>query len=155
MAQRLTVGVRAFCLACIGTDNKFNADIVLKQWKYIYNELNQRGILLVSVGAYGNSRELRAMQVSTPLLSSSQNAENSTYIGSKISIPLEWKTWFAMKQPTSVTCIQDTVHIIVKLKTRLLIILPFGKFVAGVHHLRIVRQTFSKNEHGLREKDIN
>ena len=158
MAQPLTVGVPAFCLACIGTDNKFNADIVLKRWKYIYNELNQRGISLVSVGADGDSRELRAMQVSTQLLSSSQNTVNSTYIGSKISIPLEWKTWFAMKQPTSVTCIQDTVHIAVKLKTRLLkpsIILPFGKFVAGVHHLRIVQQTFSKDEHGLREKDIN
>ena len=35
VAQPLTIGVPAFCLACIGTDNKFNADSVVKHWQYI------------------------------------------------------------------------------------------------------------------------
>ena len=30
MIQPLTVGVLAFCLACIGTDNKFDAELVIK-----------------------------------------------------------------------------------------------------------------------------
>ena len=34
MAQLLVVGVPAFCLACMGTDHKFNADVVSKHWKY-------------------------------------------------------------------------------------------------------------------------
>jgi len=55
MAQPLAVGVPALCLACMGTDNKFNADAVSKCWKYIYDELSQRGISLISVGADGDS----------------------------------------------------------------------------------------------------
>jgi len=50
------------------------------------------------------------------------------------------------------------VHIAVKLKTRLLkssILLPFGEFPAGVHHLQTVHKMFSKDQHSLREKDIN
>ena len=46
----------------------------------------------------------------------------------------------------------------VKLKSRLLrpsIILPLGKYVAGGHHLKIVHTTFSKDQHGLRERDIS
>jgi len=157
MAQPLTVGVPAFCLACMGTDNRFNADIVANRWKYIYDELSQRGISLVSVGADGDSRELRAMQVSTHLLSS-QKVPNLLSIGKSIHIPSDWKAWFAMKHPTTVACIQDVVHIAVKLKTRLLkpsILLPLGDFAAGVHDLRTVQQMFTKDQHGLRERDIN
>ena len=97
------------------------------------------------------------MQVSTQLLIS-KNTANPFSIGRTIKIPLTWKLWFAMKHPTSVVCIQDVVHIAVKLKTRLLkssILLPFGEFSAGVHHLRTVHKMFSKDQHGLREKDIN
>jgi len=63
-----------------------------------------------------------------------------------------------MKRPASIAYIQDMVHVAVKLKTRFLqpsIILPFGNYLAGVHHLKIIQCTFSKDQHGLREKDIN
>ena len=63
-----------------------------------------------------------------------------------------------MKRPTTVENIQDMVHLAVKLKSRLLrpsIILPLGKHTAGVHHLRLLHNSFSKDQHGLREKDIN
>ena len=62
MAQSLCPDVPAFCLACMGTDNKFTADLILKQWKYIFLECNKRGISVVSFGADGDSRELSAMQ---------------------------------------------------------------------------------------------
>ncbi len=35
MAQPIKEGVPAFSLACLGTDNKFTAEDVLKRWKYI------------------------------------------------------------------------------------------------------------------------
>jgi len=38
MAQALSLRVSAFCLTCLGTDNKFNAGDVLKIWKYLYLE---------------------------------------------------------------------------------------------------------------------
>ena len=53
---------------------------------------------------------------------------------------------------------QDVVHVAVKLKSRLIkpsIVLPLGHYVAGVHHLRLVHTNFNKDEHGLRERDIN
>ena len=51
--------------------------------------------------------------------------------------------------------VQDTVHIAVKLKCRLLkpsVVLPMGQYVAGAHHLQII---ISKDVHGLRERDID
>ena len=63
-----------------------------------------------------------------------------------------------MKRPATVAYIQDMVHLAVKLKSRLLrpsIILPLGKYTAGGHHLRLLHNSFSKDHHGLREKDIN
>ena len=62
MAQSLCPDVPAFCLACMGTDNKFTADLILKRWKYIFLECNKRGISVDSFGADGDSRELSAMQ---------------------------------------------------------------------------------------------
>ena len=52
----------------------------------------------------------------------------------------------------------DMVPVAVKLKSRLIkpsIILPMGKYIAGVHHLRLVHCNFNKDEHALRERDIN
>ena len=45
-----------------------------------------------------------------------------------------------------------------KLKSRLIrpsIVLPLGRYLAGVHHLRLLQRTFNKDQHGLRERDIN
>ena len=160
VAQPLTKGVPPFCLACIGTDNKFNAEDVMKRWQYIHDQLNQRGIHLVSIGADGDSRELRGMQVSTQSLISVQRSASTSFLSnrSRIAIPPEWNSWFAMKTPTTVAFVQDMVHMAVKLKTRLLkpsILSPLGKYIAGVHHLRIIQQSFNKDQHGLRERDIN
>ena len=116
--------------------------------------------MLVSIGADGDSRKLKAMQVSTQLLSSTQNSSINllSSINNKITIPSEWKKWFAMKWPANIAYIQDMVHVAVKLKMRFLqpsIILPFGSYLAGVHHLRIIQRTFSKDQHGLWERGVN
>ena len=161
MAQPLSEGIPAFCLACMGTDNKFTAHHVLKRWKYIFSECKKRGIIVVSFGADGDSRELKAMQVSTQLLFSSHTPMASISPSAdmkKLTIPSQWWSWFAVRKPTAIAYVQDTVHIAVKLKSRLVkpsIVLPLGKYVAGVHHLRLVHRTFGKDQHGLRERDIN
>lgn len=46
----LTEGIPAFCLACMGTNNKFTAHYVLKWWKHIFSEAKKRGITVVSFG---------------------------------------------------------------------------------------------------------
>ena len=63
-----------------------------------------------------------------------------------------------MNEPSRIAYVQDVVHIAVKLKCRLLklsIVLPMGSYVAGVHHLRIVKKMFQKDIHGLQEHDID
>lgn len=65
---------------------------------------------------------------------------------SKLSIPLEWKEWFHVDAST-LACVQDTVHVAVKLKCRLVkpsSLLPMGKYVAGIQHLRMLQASFVK-----------
>ena len=44
MAQPLWQNVPPFCLACLGTDNKFSAEDLLPRWKYITDECSRRNI---------------------------------------------------------------------------------------------------------------
>ena len=161
MAQPLCKGVPAFCLACMGTNNKFTADLVLKRWLYLFSECKKRGITVASFGADGDSRELKAMQVSAQLLFKSPTPQSFITPSSslqKLPIPSDWLSWFAVRKPTAVAYVQDIVHVAVKLKSRLVkpsIVLPLGKYLAGVHHLRLVQCTFGKDQHGLRERDID
>ena len=67
MAQSLTEGVPSFSLACLGTDNMFSSDVLLKRWRYIFSECKKRGIKVVSFGADSDSRELKAMQLTMQL----------------------------------------------------------------------------------------
>ena len=119
---------------------------MLKRCQYIYTECKKLGITVVSFEADGNSRELKSMLVSTNLMFASSNPlaslSPSFRSAEKIVIPSQWRRWFA----------------VVKLKCRLIkssIVLPLGGFVAGVHHLCMVHFNFSKEEHALREQDIN
>ena len=160
MAQPLKSSAPAFILGCMTTDNKFTAEHVLKRWSHIHTECAKRGITVVSFGADGDSRELKSMRISCQLLQKSQSqftlSPSATI--SPIDIPKSWSNWFAVKHPTYINCSQDTVHIAVKLKSRLLkpsIILPMGKYIAGVHHLKLVKSTFKKGDHSMREKDLN
>ena len=113
---------------------------------------------MVSFGADGDSRELKAMQVSTQLISSHDpiTSLSPSFNLPKLVIPKEWVSWFAVKTPTVIAYIQDIVHIAVKMKSRLIkpsIVLPLGKYLAGVHHLRLIQQTFGKDQHGLQHED--
>ena len=74
-----------------------------------------------------------------------------------LGFPKEWKSWFLI-DASSLAFVQDTVHIAVKLKSRLLkpsTLFPMGEYVAGIHHLRMLQASFGKDVHGLRERDID
>ncbi len=65
MAQPLSPATLAFILACLGTDNRFNTEQVLKRWMYIREECSKRGISVISYGTDGDTRALLAMKHST------------------------------------------------------------------------------------------
>ena len=146
MAQPIEENVPAYCLMCVATNNRYNAELITRCWKYIYDKCLKRGIQVVSYGADGDSKQLRSMKLSTGLFKkSSANSKTLVQISPSIQIPEQWKSWFLLQNPTSVAYVQDTIHIAVKLKAKVLktsIILPFGNFVAGIHHLRIERSTW-------------
>lgn len=76
----------------------------------------------------------------------------------RLLVPKDWLSWFAIKDPNGIAYVQDTVHIAVKLKARLLnpsVVLAVGKYIAGSHHLHTIIESFGKIEHGMRAKDVN
>ena len=159
MAQPIAHNVPAFCLGCVGSTNCFTATNVLQRWQYIYSQYQKLNITVLSFGADGDSRLLSAMKISCQLNSSSRSLyrKSPSFLTSELEIPNNW-TWFWLKKTASVVYIQDYVHVAVKLKSRLLkpsVILPMGQFLAGAHHLKILLSMFSKDQHGIRYKDID
>ena len=138
MAQPLDQKVPPFCLACFGTDNRFSANHVLSRWQHIAVECSKINIQVVSFGGDGDARVMKAMRISTGLFSKEMKLQPPLQ---SIAIPTEWSEWFWTQRPCNVAYVQDTVHIAVKLKCRLLkpsVVLPMGMYTAGAHHLQII-----------------
>lgn len=81
---------------------------------------------------------------------------NSTF--NPIALPKNIHKWLYVKQAQHVFCVQDIVHIGVKLKSRLLkpsIILPLGRYIVTSSHFNMLVKTLSKAKHGLKAKDLD
>lgn len=146
MIQPLQENCPSFCLNLFGTDNSFTAEDSLKRWKYITKLLADRNIIVVGFSSDGDPRLLKAMRIFTKL---GQNSNLRKNINVKID-------GFHAEYFPSHICIQDTVHLAVKFKTRLFktsITLPIGDFLVSSTHLRILVETFSKDKHLLTKKD--
>lgn len=161
MAQALSEQIPAFCLACLDTNNRFSTDDVLKQWKHIYSQCQAHGITVVSFGTDGDTRALKTMKSSCQLLDSFDKDILKLSPSSVLEVEgysKHWHSWFKVRHHTNLAYVQDPVHVAVKLKTRITkpsIILPMGNYLAGIHHLKMVLQNFSKDQHGMRITDID
>ena len=159
MAQPLESGAPPFCLACLGTDNKFIAQHLLQRWQFIVSNCSDRGISVISFGGDGDSRVMKAMRVSTLLLVSPSDPLSGEFSvpSTDLVIDRSWKSWFCIRA-TTISFVQDVVHVGVKLKLRLLnqsVSLKMGPLEAGVHHLEQLRCKYGKEQHLLRERDLN
>ncbi|KAK3928336.1 Calcium-binding protein 4 [Frankliniella fusca] len=119
MAQPLVHKSSPFCLALFGTDNKFLHTDVLARWKWMDQAAAEAGIEIVCRYSDGDGKLLRAMIIS--LFSNTERCK-------------KWP-WFHASLDVSDHNIvmQDTIHLLVKLKSKLLKpseIIPLGK-----HHL--------------------
>ena len=154
MAQPLWQNVPPFFLVCFGTDNKFCAEDLLPRWTYITNECSKRGITVLSFGADGDSRLVKCMKISSSFVPSSHSLPTNNLSS---TIPTAWENWFHIP-PINIAFVQDTVHLAVKLKSRLLkpnIALRMGDYTATGNHLQALTRKFQKDQHGLRLRDIN
>ena len=158
MAQPLFHSAPPFCLSCMGSDNKFSAEDVLLRWNYIISECRKRDIAVLSFGADGDPKLLKAMRVSASLaVDTNEPLKQVVPSISSLSFPKSWYSWFHCV-PKATCFVQDTVHIAVKLKARLLnpsVALAMGKYTATVKHLHLLKALLGKDQHGLREKDID
>ena len=155
MVQPLKDGIPPFCLACIGTDNKFTFKEVLQRWKYIYTELSMRGVRIVSFSADGDSRLLKVMRMTQGYAPDPQFP--NTWFQSN-AVPKALNEWLCISKFCEILCVQDMVHVGVKLKSRLLkpsIVLPLGCYIATMSHLSILVKLCGKDEHSLRIKDLD
>ena len=76
---------------------------------------------MVGVSADGDSRLLTAMHLSSKLHSFLKDPEfNVSQVLQQSSIPTAWNEWFALQEFNDMVFVQDTVHLGVKLKSRLL-----------------------------------
>jgi len=128
VAQALSLNVPPFCLALIGSDNCFDATVVLKRWEYIIKECTARSIRVVSFGSDGDSKLLTSMRILIKLDDySPKQYQNVKLITQdmltknlskslKCEIPQSWNSWFSSRSVTSIAFVQDPLHLGVKLK---------------------------------------
>jgi hypothetical protein len=112
MAKPIGIKTKPFLLCYFGTSNKFNTNDVLNRWKYFETRLKEKGINILGYSSDGDSRLLKSMRIVSELPTLNSNAK---------SIPNGWSKWFFASMSTQrPVCIQDTVHVGGKFKTRLM-----------------------------------
>jgi hypothetical protein len=108
LATAMAVNSPTFCLCVFGTDNKFDADTVVRRWDTIRDMLSEVGVELLGVSSDGDSRLLKAMKKKTLL---SKN---------NFGTPIEYLQWFNAIYEPDVICVQDAIHYGGRLRMRLL-----------------------------------
>ncbi|KAJ1519807.1 hypothetical protein ONE63_005060 [Megalurothrips usitatus] len=135
MAQPLG-GSPPFCLAFFGTDNRFSSLDVMKRMEWSKEALEADGIEVIGNSSDGDCRCLKVMRVKTLL----PNPKSP------------WK-WFQANLNVKHFYFQDFVHLLVKLKSRLLtpsIILPLGpKLLATSGHLAELMAVVQRDQREL------
>lgn len=145
MAQPLQRDSPAFCLSIYGINNKFTYEDVQKRWNTIKELAKQEGIRILGFSSDGDWRLLKVMRLESQVL----QASCPEY--------LNWH-WFHCTFNSETIYIQDTVHILTKLKTRFTkpsVFLPFGNDVISSSHLLKLITDYSKDKHLLVENDLN
>ncbi|XP_062702809.1 uncharacterized protein LOC109400829 isoform X2 [Aedes albopictus] len=115
MATPMAVGASPVCILYMCSDNKFTHLQVKQRWHYVESELRKAGVKVVSHASDGDSRLLRAMKERTRLPHPRAN--------------LLYGQYFVGNLDDDVVCIQDTIHLVNKLRHSLLN--PKKKMVVG------------------------
>ncbi|CAH1183949.1 unnamed protein product [Phaedon cochleariae] len=145
MAQTPIDKSPSFCVGVFGTDNRFTYTDCLRRLTTIKMEAEKYGIKVIGFSSDGDARLMKCMRIITdfPTTESIMPDEN-------------WD-WFNMSLLPSTICIQDTVHIATKLRTRILkehLPLILGNYEVKLSHLRTLIRKESKDKHFLTESDL-
>ena len=129
------------------------------------SECATRNIQVISFSGDGDTQLLQSMRLSTGLYSYSSKSvpakiRNPFYQHLSKRTPPKWiqSKWFAINLVSTISPVQDTVHLGVKLKARLMSpsqVLQLGNFSALSTHLVLLHSSFCKEQHNLRLKDLD
>ena len=138
MVRPLAVISAPICLALFGTDNKFDYRQVLQRWKWMSKEAEKEGIEVVGYASDGAPQLLKAMYMRTFIRQPTGR---------------KWPWHCAPLDKSLPFYIQDPIHLLVKLKSKLLkpsIIIPMGEnYVATRGHIIELIKNVSKDQHEL------
>lgn len=133
-----------FCILYMCTDNKFTHEDVLRRWRYIETELAKVGITVVANASDGDPRLLTAMKVRT---------------GLPREMPCKlYGPHFVAELGDDALCIQDTIHLINKLRHSLLDPkkhMYIGKYTIASSLLKQMMDYGHKSVHKLNPSDLN
>ena len=148
VAKSIKVEVPSFTLAVIGTDSKYDHLLIKNRWNYIEKELNKLNIKVISYGSDGAGPFLKAMISEVSLF----------HVSTDTNVPPTW-TFFSIPELKGTgLCAQDTVHVLAKLRTRLLgpsNLIVLGNKNATRSHLQYVYKNISKEKHMITQKVID
>ena len=145
VVKSIDTSVPSFVLFAMCTDSKYDHRQILQRWRYIEQQLSSKGITVISNGADGAGPFLKAMTIKINLF-------NRELVG---DVPNYWTFyWMPSLSHKSLVC-QDTIHLLAKLRTRLLApsnLIAIGDEVACRAHFVQVLKEFPKSEHGLSQQ---
>ena len=131
-------------LFVLGTDSKYDSKVILHRWRHIEIELKKRKINVISFGADGAGPFMKAMVTKSGLF-------NGNYLD-------EWTFYKMNSLKASCLMNQDTVHLLAKLKNKLLTpsnLVVLGTEVACPFHLIQLIQEIPKARYGLTKKAVD
>ncbi|KAK3930889.1 8-amino-7-oxononanoate synthase [Frankliniella fusca] len=143
MAQPLDMKSPAFCVAFYGTDNRFQHTDVLQRWHWMEKAFQDAGLEVDGYSADGDGKLLKTMYMRT----------------FSLARPCKWPWFHSSLSENEPVMIQDTIHLLVKLKSKLLKpseIIPFGKtHVVSKGHLVALLNEVSKDQHQLTNSKLD
>lgn len=143
MAQPLDENTPPFCLMLYLIDNTFTANNVLKRWRFQAYKLKEKGVSIYNIATDGDSRPLSAMKILSKI-----GQSDKSYFDCE---------WFSCGGYADTTFTQDTVHILTKLRNRLLTysrIFPIGSTIVSLSYIKYLIENVSKDKHLLTSYDI-
>lgn len=102
LATPMQPGASPFCIYYACANNNFDSSVVLRRWNFVEQELLAAGISVISNCSDGDPRLLKAMVLRSGLNDPIPN--------------LNWGRWFIAPYRNSPVCIQDTVHLVNKIR---------------------------------------
>lgn len=137
----------AFCVLIFSSNNEYSSIDVSNRWEHITNEMQERGISVITISSDSDPKFNAAMRRNTLLGTDSNLWPNID--------------WFRIGNVLPPFYIQDYAHILTKLRNLLLKTfgrlkeLPFGRFFVEADHLQYLVDFVDKSLHRLTYTMLN